>query len=177
MTGAETEPTPDPPAETAEPAELLAQHEGREALEGQGIITADIVGTVALALVSVITGIFPDNGTEIASLVVAGVLFVGGSAIFAVGFWRALGRSRTEVVDLAGVFWLTESAPAEPARRLRWLLIAQSVVAVASVAAVRPPFGVMAPVWGIGLITLWAARYGTFPARPPGRGAYRGPTG
>ncbi|MGI8754588.1 MAG: hypothetical protein ACR2MB_01760 [Acidimicrobiales bacterium] len=144
---------------------------------GSGILMADIVGTAALAVVSVVTGVVGNDATEVASLVVAAALFGGGCLAFAVGFWRALGRSRTEVVDLAGIFWLTGSAPAEVARRLRGLLVVQSLVAVASVAAVRPPFAIMAPVWGIGLITLWASRHATFPARPRVRGAYRGPTG
>ena len=34
-----------------------------------------------------------------------------------------------------------------------------------SVVAVQPPFGVMAPVWGIGMLTVWGARYGTFAQR------------
>lgn len=155
----------------------MSDSAGEATIQGPGILTADIVGTAALAVVSVVTGVVADNATEVASLVVAGALFLGGCVAFALGFWRALGRSRTEVVDLAGIFWLTGSAPADVARRLRGLLVVQSLVAVASVAAVRPPFGVMAPVWGIGLITLWASRHATFPARPGVRGAYRGPTG
>lgn len=138
---------------------------------GRPIVDVDGAGTVALAVVSLVTAIFPGDGSEIASLVVAGLLFVGGCGAFAVGFVRALARSRTEVVDLPGIFWLTGSAPPEVARRLRWLVIAQCAIAVVSVAVVRPPFGVMAPVWGIGLITLWAANHGTFPPRRAGRGA------
>lgn len=142
-----------------------------ERVEGGPIVTADLAGTVALAVVSVITAAAPTNAAEIASLVVAGVLFVGGCGAFAAGFWRAVGRSRTEELDLPGLFWLTGSAPAEVARRMRLLVLAQSAIATSSVAVVRPPFAVMAPVWGIGLTTLWAANHGSFPARRVGRGA------
>lgn len=138
---------------------------------GLGIVRADVLGTVVLALVSIATGVAPNDPTELASLVVAGVLFVGGCGAFAVGFVRAVGRSRTEVIDLPGLFWLTGSAPEGARRPLRALVIAQSVIAIASVAVVRPPFGVMAPVWGVGLVTLWTARHGTFPSQPPGRRA------
>ena len=31
-----------------------------------------------------------------------------------------------------------------------------------------PPFAVMAPVWGIGLITWWASAHATFPPRQAG---------
>ncbi len=140
-------------------------------MPGEAIVRADLIGTIALAVVSIATGVAPTDATELASLIVAGVLFVGGCAAFAVGFLRAVGRSRTEVIDLPGLFWLTASAPEGARRRLRALVIAQSVIAVASVAVVRPPFGVMAPVWGVGLVTLWTGRYGTFPSQPPGRRA------
>jgi hypothetical protein len=49
------------------------------------------------------------------------------------------------------------------------LLAAQVVVAVATAAA-RPfttlAFGVLVPVFGVGLNGLWAARHGRFPPRP-----------
>ena len=46
------------------------------------------------------------------------------------------------------------------------LWFAQIGIAAASLAFVRPPFGVMAVVWGIGLNTAWSARHGAFPHRP-----------
>jgi hypothetical protein len=82
-----------------------------------------------------------------------------------VGFVRAAGRSRTEVVDLAGLFYLTGSGPPQARRPLLGLWFAQIAVAVASVFTLQPPFGVMAPVWGIGVIALWGSRHGRFPAR------------
>jgi hypothetical protein len=47
------------------------------------------------------------------------------------------------------------------------LWFTQIGVATVSVATVSPPFGVMAPVWGIGFLTLWSAYHGTFPERTP----------
>mgnify|MGYP007112885149 CR=1 FL=1 len=73
---------------------------------------------------------------------------------------RAAGRSRGEVVDLAGLFYLTGSGPADVRRKLLGLWFAQIAVAGGSVAVVQPPFGVMAPVWGIGLLSVWGARHG-----------------
>ena len=54
-------------------------------------------------------------------------------------------------------FWLAAAA-----------LAAQTTTAVAA-AAVKPftsvAFAVLAPMWGLGLAGLWAAKYGSFPAR------------
>ena len=53
---------------------------------------------------------------------------------------------------------------------------AQAVVAVAT-AAVRPysplAFGILVPLWGLGLAGLWAARHGTFPQRKVASGRRR----
>ena len=108
----------------------------------------------------------PDFGAFVVITTIAfGVLFLGGCVAFALGFWRAVARSRVEVIDLAGLFYLTGSAPTRPRRLLLGLWFTQIGVAAASVVAVQPPFGVMAPVWGIGMLTVWGARYGTFAQR------------
>jgi hypothetical protein len=133
---------------------------------GHGLYVADLVGTVALALVCLVTAVTQSDAAEIATLVVSAVMFLGGCAAFAVGFVRAAGRSRYEVLDLAGLFYLTGSASPPNRRRFLGLWFAQIAIAAASVVAVRPPFGVMAPVWGIGLTTIWTSRHGSFPARP-----------
>lgn len=135
-------------------------------MEGQAVIRLDAIGTAVFVAVTVLAAVGEGDATDLVNLVVSGVLFLGGCAAFAVGFARAAGRSRTEIIDLAGLFYLTGSAPKEPRRLLLGLWFAQIVVAAASVAVVQPPFGVMAPVWGIGLLTVWGARHGTFPPRP-----------
>jgi hypothetical protein len=46
---------------------------------------------------------------------------------------------------------------------------AVQVVAVVAAASIRPytevAFGILAPMFGLGLMGLWAGRYGTFPPR------------
>ena len=44
-----------------------------------------------------------------------------------------------------------------------WII---AVVAAATRPFTSVAFAVLAPLWGLGLAGLWAARYGTFPARP-----------
>jgi hypothetical protein len=107
------------------------------------------------------------DAVGLAGLVVSTAMFCGGCVGFAIGFLRAAGRSRTEVIDLAGLFYLTGSAPRAVRRPMLGLWFAQIGVATAAIAVTDPPFAVMAPVWGIGLITWWASLHATFPTRPP----------
>lgn len=132
---------------------------------GLAIVRADQVGTVALAASTLLASVTNAGVVQVLYLVVCTVLFVAGCVAFAVGFVRAAGRSRTEVIDLAGLFYLTGAAPRPVRRMLLGLWFAQIAVAMASVASTHPPFAVMAPIWGIGVLTLWSSRHGTFPPR------------
>lgn len=135
-------------------------------MSGRPIVLIDAVGTGALLATMAAVAIWPGRATEGAYLAVTLVLFLGGSIAFAVGFLGAVGRSRNEVVDMAGLFYLTGSAPRVVRRLLLGLWYLQ-IAALAVSLAIAPPFGVMAGVWGIGLLPVWGARHGTFPARPP----------
>jgi LPXTG-motif cell wall-anchored protein len=74
----------------------------------------------------------------------------------------AAGRSRTDAVDIGGLFF------SQPPRALKLAFAAQIVIGL--VAAIARPntgsaFGVLAPVFGLGLMGLWGARYGRFKPR------------
>lgn len=134
-------------------------------IAGRRLLVADVVGTIAFALVTVVAALSDADAVQLANLAVAGLLFVGGCVGFGIGFLRAAGRSRDEVIDLAGLFYLTGSAPDEARRPFLGAWFAQIAVATAAIFVTSPPFGVMAPVWGIGLITWWASAHATFPPR------------
>lgn len=135
--------------------------------EGAGLVRADAVGTAAFVLSATAAAVFLRPTVQAPAVVVAGGLFVGGCAAFGWGFLAAVRRSRTETIELSSLFFLKESAPA-PVRRALLVLLAVQVVTAIVTASVRPftslAFGVLAPVWGLGLVTLWAGRYGRFPA-------------
>ena len=134
-------------------------------MAGRGLLVADLVGTAIFLVVTIVNGLTQAGAAQIASLAVALVLFLGGCGAFAIGFLRAVGRSREEDIHLAGLFYLTGSAP-EPVRKaFLYTWFAQMAIAFGAIAVARPPFGVMAPVWGIGLITWWASLHATFPPR------------
>lgn len=140
---------------------------------GRGVVQIDALGTAAFVVVTGLASVWVHDFANLANLAISGFLFVGGCLAFTVGFLRAVGRSEGEDVDIAGVVYLTGSAPRRVRRAMLGLWFVQIATAGLSVFTVHPPFGVMAPVWGVGLLTVWASRYGTFPSRParvgPGR--------
>jgi hypothetical protein len=99
------------------------------------------------------------------------LLFAAGCGAFLWAYALAIGRSRYETITMAGLFFLGDDvAPADVARLLRGALGVQVVVAVTA-AALRPftalAFSVLVPMLGLGLMALWAAAHGRFPAKPP----------
>ena len=137
---------------------------------GAAILRASWAGTAVFAVTAVAAAIAPSAFKPVA-LPVAVALFAGGCAVFVWGFLVVAGRSRTEAIELAQVWFLTGSpTPSEVRRSLLGALAVQVVVGLATAAA-RPytslAAGVLVPMWGLGLCGLWAARHGAFPPRPP----------
>lgn len=134
-------------------------------MAGKPLLWLDLFGTIALVLVTALASVWDHDSARLVNLWVSGILFLGGSLAFTVGFVLAAGRSRLDFIHLAGLFYLTGAAPTPVRRAFLGLWFAQIAVATLSVFTIEPPFGVMAPVWGIGLITWWAAAHGRFTAR------------
>ena len=135
---------------------------------GDAIVTAAWAGTVLFVAGAVAGAVAPDSlGVVSAGIDLA--LFAVGCVAFLAAFARVVGRSRTEEISVVGVYFLAAgAAPGSVRTRLLGALAVEVVVAVAT-AAVRPytelAFGVLVPVYGLGLIGLWASRHGTFPPR------------
>ena len=128
-----------------------------------------IWATGVFVVVSVLAAAWPDTFLPL-SVPVDLVLFATGCGAFLWAYARAIGRSRYETIAMGGLFFLGEGvAPPDVTRLLRGALGVQVVVAVTA-AAVRPftalAFSVLVPMLGLGLMTLWAARHGGFPAKP-----------
>jgi hypothetical protein len=135
---------------------------------GRGIVRLDVRATAVFAVVSVAAAVWPDP-IEYLAVPVAVALFVVGTGAFLWAYGIAVARSRYDQVTMGGVFFLAgDVAPASTARTLRAALGVQIVVGV-GVAAMRPftalAAGVLAPMLGLGLMALWGARHGRFPAR------------
>lgn len=146
-----------------------------------GLVRAALAGTGAFVATSVLSltagGVFSGIGTAVAL-----GLFAVGCAAFVGGYLTAVGRSRTHQVELASLFFLVGPVAPPPVKRaLLGAYLVQIVTAVA-VAAVglsgtsdsgynAQAFAILAPVFGQGMVALWAARHGTFPPRGAGASA------
>jgi hypothetical protein len=130
------------------------------------LAAASWAGTALFAVTSV--GAAASPSLKWPAFVVAMALFVVGTALFIAALVIAAGRSRREEIGMGGLFFLQDSAPRKMQLHLLGSLISQVVVAFATAAA-RPytslAFGILVPVYGLGIAGLWAARHGTFAPR------------
>lgn len=137
---------------------------------GKWVSTVSIIVTVAFALVTLLGAIDPEAFIGPYFVVTVG-LFTAGFLIF---LWVLVGmalRSRDDLLSIAGVFFLSDSAPTSTRRALLGTLAAQVVIAVVGAAA-RPftplAVGTLVPLFGLAVVGLWAVRYGHFEAHPNG---------
>jgi hypothetical protein len=132
--------------------------------EGAAIVNASFAGT-GLLFVACGAGVLAPDDLGGVTAVVSGVLFVVGIVAFLWGYANGVVRSRDEQITLGGLFFLSHTAPKLVRFRLRIALVAQIVLA-ALAAAIRPytavAFAVLAPMYGLGLMALWGARFGVF---------------
>ncbi len=135
-------------------------------LEGRFIIRAAWAGTSVFVLTAVASA--ASSTMRAVGVVVALALFAIGTVVFLVAFAAAIERSRNEEIGVGGLYFLAGSAPSA----VRWHLLGaaatQTVTAFATAGA-RPftavAFGILVPMYGLGMAGLWASRYGTFPGR------------
>lgn len=154
----------------------MAADVAADAVAGEAILRWDRRGTAAFAVAATAAAAFPDQAARPAAVLDL-VLFAAGLVALLVAYARALGRSRTEAVDVVGAFLLGgDVAPQAVRRELRRLVAIQVVVALVT-ASIRPytavAFGVLVPLYGIGLAGLWGATHGRFGARAERRAAPR----
>lgn len=146
---------PDPGTGEAEPG-----------LPGGGIIRASLVGTAvftALAVGAVVAPVL-----QLPLVVVSLGLFAAGVVTFLLAFARAVERSRYEAIGMGGLFFLVGSAPGAVQLRLLGALGVQVVVsfAAATIRIYTPvAFGLLVPMYGLGLAGLWGATHGRFGPR------------
>jgi hypothetical protein len=135
---------------------------------GRSIIRASVGGTALYTVVAVLATVFTDAlGLLVA--IVSGVLFFGGTLAFLWAYAIAIGRSRTDLIGVGGLFFLAGCAPASVRRVMMASLAVEVVVAVVTGSLrfyTELAFGALVPMWGLGLAGLWGARHGVFPPRP-----------
>ncbi len=144
---------------------------------GARVVQLDLAGTaVFLAALAVAV---PLRSERFAQFLIGGVsmaLFAIGVATTLWAYTRALDRSRVEEVGVANLYLLTgTTAPRRVARAMTSALVVQVVAAIAGawIGVVgldegqlnALAFGVLVPMFGIGMNGVWAARHGSYGPR------------
>jgi len=134
--------------------------------EGRGLVVAAWVGTAVFTVTALLSTFV--TSLRIVGVIVDLVLFALGCVAFLLGFAGAVERSRTEEIGIGGLYFLAGSAPSAVRWHLMGATAVQTVVAFTT-ASLRPftavAFGILVPMYGLGVAGLWAARHGEFPAR------------
>ncbi len=137
-------------------------------VEGQDLLRGCWAGTAVFIAVAVVTTMFPDPMAVPIAVVSLGLLAVGCVAMLW-AFRRALERSRYELIGVGGLYFLAGCAP-RPVQFSMMAALATEVVVALAAASIRPftasAFGILVPVYALGLSGAWGARHGTFPPRP-----------
>ena len=139
-------------------------------VEGSGLVRVSWAGTIVFTAATILALIA--EGLRVVAVGVSVILFAAGIASFLWAYGIAVGRSRTDSIGIGGLYFLAgDSAPPIVRRQLLGSLAAQTVVGIVAAAA-RPytslAFGVLVPMFGLGLSGLWGARHGTFGPRAGG---------
>lgn len=126
-------------------------------------VRGSIAGTVLFAIAAAI-GLFAPSASAIATIV-SFLLFGIGCVVFLVAFARAINRSREEAVSVFGLYFLIGSAPRSVQVLMHTATIVQLAIAITA-ASLRPftvaAFGILVPMFGLGMSGLWGARHGVF---------------
>ncbi|MDO8391828.1 MAG: hypothetical protein Q7V57_15240 [Actinomycetota bacterium] len=151
------------------------------------LVRADLYGTLVFVVAMALAVPFKsDRWAQVLAVVVSVVLFAAGVASSLWAYAQALELSRVREVGVANLFLLTgPTAPKFLKRLMSGLLATQVVVALVAasigVSGLEQSqlnalaFGVLVPMFGIGMNGAWAARYGSYgprvdPASTPSNG-------
>lgn len=141
------------------------------------VVRANLVGTVLFLVALAIAIPFRTHRpAQVLIVVVSLALFAAGIATSLWAYTTALERSRSEEVGVANLFLLSGgTAPAAVKRAMSAALAVQVVAALlgasVGVAGLQHnelnalAFGVLVPMFGIGMNGAWAARYGSYGPR------------
>jgi hypothetical protein len=137
---------------------------------GDNLLNLTFAGTGAFVGTAIAGAVLPDT-FKLVHAALAGLLFLIGTGALLWGYALGVSRSRTLVITMAGLFFLADGVATPYVRRRFQVALAVQVVVGVAAALVRSntemAFGVLAPIFGLGLMALWGARYGSFTAKAP----------
>ena len=149
---------------------------GDERRAGDGIVVADVIGTVAFTTTAVYAAVVFSTAAQWVGAITAMALFAVGVFAFLWSFWNAVQRSRTEEIGVMQMYLLFGDPTPPRVRRIMLVMLAVQIVVAFVTAFARSEaedgspgtslaVGVLVPMLGLGLNGLWCAFHGVFPPR------------
>ncbi len=144
---------------------------------GASLVRADVVGTVVfVAVLAIGVPLRDERPAQILVGAVSMMLFAIGAVGCLWAYVSALERSRTDEIGVANLYLLTgRTAPTRVKRTMSLALVVQVVVALAAaiIGAVglegsqvnAMAFGILVPMFGLAMNSLWAVRHGRYGPR------------
>lgn len=144
---------------------------------GRQWVRANLVGTALFVLVeAVCVPLRDERGAQWTVGVVSMILFTTGVVTTLWAYVSALELSRTREVGVANLFLLTGPTAPRPVKRTMTLALVVNVVVAITGASIgiagladddlnALAFGILVPMFGIGMNGMWSARYGSFGPR------------
>lgn len=137
---------------------------------GAGLLNVAFAGTGLLVGTSAAATLSP-GGFGLVHAVFSLALFAVGTGALLWAYALGVSRSRVERVSITGLFFLAGDAAPATIRRPFRVALAVEVVAVMAAALARPysevAFGILAPMFAMGLMGAWGGRHGSFPRALP----------
>jgi hypothetical protein len=104
------------------------------------------------------------SALDVAGLATAVTLFLVGIAVWVWAFGVALARNANGADIVVGTLFLVQGSAPRSVRVQLFVALAASV-AIAAGTGTSDAFGILVPMLPLGLVGLWGARHGVFPAR------------
>lgn len=139
-----------------------------EAPPGIALVNVAFAGTGVVVGTAIAAAILPD-AFGLVHAAVSCLLFAVGTGALLCAYALGVARSREDAVTISGLFFLSGGVAPDDVRRPMRIALAVQVVAVVAAAAVRPysdvAFGILAPMYGLGLMAMWGGRHGVFASK------------
>lgn len=162
-------------ATTAATAAAPSAPAGSRSRKGAWIWIGNGVGTLIFSAV-ILSAAAAGGRLDFLAMVVSLVFFALGCAVFLWAFVVVVERSRTKELSVAGAFMLAEGVDRRH-RFIFWSQLGVQTVAAFVAAGIRlytpAAFGILVPVFGLGMMSLWGAKHARFPAKLVSAGAPR----
>ena len=146
------------------------------AVPGQTIVRVDVIGTALFVVSAAVAAVVFTGPVRVVGVVVALALFAVGVFSFLWSYITAVNRSRTDNISVAQLYFLVSGSTPKPVRRVMSSALAVQVVVAFATAIARSrtdgragstlAFGILVPMFGLGLNGLWCSKHGSFGPRP-----------